>query len=141
METLRHLLHYYKGNSNSRFLYVTNSESLYDITTGRLCWFVQQRSFADSMVNCTGFLLRFFVLHIFIQEFMKMIIFSSSFQRRLRKKEIVFEEAPAQEVHFLSLSDLSNLLYKIFDNWNDQGGSTSGPEGVSFLLSSSLDRS
>ena len=35
METLRHLLHYYKGNSNSRFLYVTNSESSYDITTGK----------------------------------------------------------------------------------------------------------
>lgn len=35
----------------------------------------------------------------------------------INKKQITFEEAPAQEMHFLALSDLGDLLYKIFDNW------------------------
>ena len=35
------------------------------------------------------------------------------------------EEAPVQEMHFLALSDLGDLLYKIFDNWG---------EGINLIL-------
>ena len=34
IETLRKLLHYYKGNLNSRLLYITGPDSLYEDTTG-----------------------------------------------------------------------------------------------------------
>lgn len=35
IETLRKLLHYYKGNLNSRLLYITGPDSLYEETTGK----------------------------------------------------------------------------------------------------------
>lgn len=35
IETLRKLLHYYKGNLNSRLLYITGPDSLYEDTTGK----------------------------------------------------------------------------------------------------------
>lgn len=48
----------------------------------------------------------------------------------INKKQITFEEAPAQEMHFLALSDLGDLLYKIFDNWGE-----GAPAGISFYFS------
>lgn len=35
IETLHKLLHYYKGNLNSRLLYITGPDSLYEDTTGK----------------------------------------------------------------------------------------------------------
>ena len=35
IETLRKVLHYYKGNITSRFLYVTGPEGMYEETTGK----------------------------------------------------------------------------------------------------------
>ena len=40
--------------------------------------------------------------------------FFKLFSTVINKKQITFEEAPAQEMHFLALSDLGDLLYKIF---------------------------
>ena len=52
----------------------------------------------------------------------------------INKKQITFEEAPAQEMHFLALSDLGDLLYKIFDNWGEGSACLQVPQVFHFTF-------
>ena len=52
----------------------------------------------------------------------------------INKKQITFEEAPAQEMHFLALSDLGDLLYKIFDNWGEGSACLQVPQVFHLLF-------
>lgn len=134
METLRHLLHYYKGNSNSRFLYVTNSESSYDITTGKTLLVHSAEEFCRQYGELHRLSVKILRTPYLYSGIYENDYFFKLFSKVFEKKEIVFEEAPTQEVHFLALSDLSNLLYKIFDNWNDQEGALQVPQVFHFTF-------
>ena len=68
IETLHKLLHYYKGNLNSRLLYITGPDSLYEDSS------------AGNTASCIRSLSRFCVCRIFIPVLMRRIIFSSCSQ-------------------------------------------------------------
>ena len=61
--------------------------------------------------------------------------FFKLFSTVINKKQITFEEAPAQEMHFLALSDLGDLLYKIFDNWGEGSACLQVPQVFHFYFS------
>lgn len=77
---------------------------------------------------------RFCVCRIFIPVLMRRIIFFKLFSTVINKKQITFEEAPAQEMHFLALSDLGDLLYKIFDNWGEGSACLQVPQVFHFTF-------
>lgn len=80
IETLRKLLHYYKGNLNSRLLYITGPDSLYEDTTGKTLMVRSEKSSAGNTASCIRSLSRFCVCRIFIPVLMRRIIFSSCSQ-------------------------------------------------------------
>lgn len=80
IETLRKLLHYYKGNLNSRLLYITGPDSLYEDTTGKTLMVRSAEEFCRQYGELHQIASRSCVCRIFILVLMRRIIFSSCSQ-------------------------------------------------------------
>ena len=91
IETLRKLLHYYKGNLNSRLLYITGPDSLYEDTTGKTLMVrygrrvlqAIRRTASDRCQDSACAVSLFPVL-------MRRIFFSKLFSTVINKKQITF---------------------------------------------------
>ena len=88
LETLRKVLHYYKGNTNSRLLYITGPEGLYEETTG-------------SIANCIRFLLRFCVRRTFIPALTRRIISFNYFLKHSIKSRFSLKKHHLRKCIFL----------------------------------------
>lgn len=119
IETLRKLLHYYKGNLNSRLLYITGPDSLYEDTTGKTLMVRSAEEFCRQYGELHQIAVKILRVPYLYSGTYEEDYFFKLFSTVINKKQITFEEAPAQEMHFLALSDLGDLLYKIFDNWGE----------------------
>lgn len=124
IETLRKLLHYYKGNLNSRLLYITGPDSLYEDTTGKTLMVRSAEEFCRQYGELHQIAVKILRVPYLYSGTYEEDYFFKLFSTVINKKQITFEEAPAQEMHFLALSDLGDLLYKIFDNWGEESSSS-----------------
>lgn len=120
LETLRKVLHYYKGNTNSRLLYITGPEGLYEETTGKTLMVRTVEEFSRQYCELHQISVKILRAPYLYSGTYEEDYFFQLFSKALNQKSILFEEAPSQEMYFLALSDLADLLYKIFDNWNEE---------------------
>lgn len=120
LETLRKVLHYYKGNTNSRLLYITGPEGLYEETTGKTLMVRTVEEFCRQYCELHQISVKILRAPYLYSGTYEEDYFFQLFSKALHQKSILFEEAPSQEMYFLALSDLADLLYKIFDNWNEE---------------------
>lgn len=120
LETLRKVLHYYKGNTNSRLLYITGPEGLYEETTGKTLMVRTVEEFCRQYCELHQISVKILRAPYLYSGTYEEDYFFQLFSKALNQKSILFEEAPSQEMYFLALSDLADLLYKIFDNWNEE---------------------
>ena len=134
IETLRKLLHYYKGNLNSRLLYITGPDSLYEDTTGKTLMVRSAEEFCRQYGELHQIAVKILRVPYLYSGTYEEDYFFKLFSTMINKKQITFEEAPAQEMHFLALSDLGDLLYKIFDNWGEGSACLQVPQVFHFTF-------
>lgn len=134
IETLRKLLHYYKGNRNSRLLYITGPDSLYEDTTGKTLMVRSAEEFCRQYGELHQIAVKILRVPYLYSGTYEEDYFFKLFSTVINKKQITFEEAPAQEMHFLALSDLGDLLYKIFDNWGEGSACLQVPQVFHFTF-------
>ena len=134
IETLRKLLHYYKGNLNSRLLYITGPDSLYEDTTGKTLMVRSAEEFCRQYGELHQIAVKILRVPYLYSGTYEEDYFFKLFSTVINKKQITFEEAPAQEMHFLSLSDLGDLLYKFSSLYGiNYGLAAAGLETLSLL--------
>lgn len=134
IETLHKLLHYYKGNLNSRLLYITGPDSLYEDTTGKTLMVRSAEEFCRQYGELHQIAVKILRVPYLYSGTYEEDYFFKLFSTVINKKQITFEEAPAQEMHFLALSDLGDLLYKIFDNWGEGSACLQVPQVFHFTF-------
>lgn len=74
LETLRKVLHYYKGNTNSRLLYITGPEGLYEETTGKTLMVRTVEEFCRQYCELHQISVKILVRRIFIPALTRRII-------------------------------------------------------------------
>ncbi len=119
IENLRRLLRYYRGDLNTRFLYITGPESFYDKTTGKTLMVHSAEEFCRQYGKLHQISVKILRTPYLYSGTYEKDYFFKLFSNAFLHNEIHFEEAPGQELYFLAGNDLADLLYKIFDNWNE----------------------
>lgn len=134
MERLRRILQYCKGQENSQMLYVAGPEGNYTVPTGKT---VLAKAAEDLCLHFNE------VKRVPVKILRAPYLYSASYEKdyfyRLfqtveRKKEIIFPEYPKQKMYFLCMEDLSELIYRILDNWDSENEILNVPDyfGVTF---------
>ena len=86
----------------------------------RLCWYKMQRMCADAMRDCNGLTVKILRVPYLYSGTYKKDFFYKIFQASKESQKLFFREAPEQKACFLYSMDLAELMYKLFDNWNDE---------------------
>ena len=94
IETLRKLLHYYKGNLNSRLLYITGPDSLYEDTTGKTLMVRSAEEFCRQYGELHQIAVKILRVPYLYSGTYEEDYFFKLFSTVINKKQITFEEAP-----------------------------------------------
>ena len=120
LEQLRQILQLCKKNKEIRMLYLTGQESIYNITSGKTLLVSAAENVVmeyGNMYQINTKILRIPHLYsaLYTQDF-----FYKLFTEAEQSGKIVFEESPEQNIYFLCMDDLAELLYKVYDNWGKE---------------------
>ena len=120
LEQLRQILQLCKKNKEIRMLYLTGQESIYNITSGKTLLVSAAENVVmeyGNMYQINTKILRIPHLYsaVYTQDF-----FYKLFTEAEQSGKIVFEESPEQNIYFLCMDDLAELLYKVYDNWGKE---------------------
>ena len=101
-------------------LYLTGQESIYNITSGKTLLVSAAENVVmeyGNMYQINTKILRIPHLYsaVYTQDF-----FYKLFTEAEQSGKIVFEESPEQNIYFLCMDDLAELLYKVYDNWGKE---------------------
>ena len=116
LEQLRQILQLCKKNKEIRMLYLTGQESIYNITSGKTLLVSAAENVVmeyGNMYQINTKILRIPHLYsaVYTQDF-----FYKLFTEAEESGKIVFEESPEQNIYFVCMDDLAELLYKVYDN-------------------------
>ena len=112
LEQLRQILQLCKKNKEIRMLYLTGQESIYNITSGkntsgirsRKCSYGIWKYVSDKHQDSENSSFIFSGIHT-------GLFFISCLQRQKKSgKNLFFEESPEQNIYFLCMDDLAELL-------------------------------
>ena len=122
-EELREVLEYAKElQTHAKIIFLSSLDAAFSKQTDRailssakedLCRFYAQETSLDIKVVQ--------IPYLYSGTFAKDFLYGV-FEQAHRKQAVVLEEAPHERTHFLSLSDLSQLLTRLIDNWKSGGG-------------------
>ena len=120
LEQLRQILQLCKKNKEIRMLYLTGQESIYNITSGKTLLVSAAENVVmeyGNMYQINTKILRIPHLYsaVYTQDF-----FYKLFTEAEESGKIVFEESPEQNIYFVCMDDLAELLYKVYDNWGKE---------------------
>mgnify|MGYP000016616916 FL=1 len=101
-------------------LYLTGQESIYNITSGKTLLVSAAENVVmeyGNMYQINTKILRIPHLYsaVYTQDF-----FYKLFTEAEESGKIVFEESPEQNIYFVCMDDLAELLYKVYDNWGKE---------------------
>lgn len=112
IETLHKLLHYYKGNLNSRLLYITGPDSLYEDTTGKTLMVRSAEEFCRQYGELHQIAVKILRVPYLYSGTYEEDYFFKLFSTVINKKQITFEEAPAQMFPAANITYLSDVLIR-----------------------------
>lgn len=118
-EKLRRVLQYCKGDREVRILYLTGPESMYDTVTGKTLLVCEAEELCQKYAALHGISVTTVRLPYLYSGTCKEDYLFRLFEEMEEKGRIVFQESPEQGMFFLSLPDLSELLYKLTDDWEN----------------------
>lgn len=119
-ENLRKILQYCRKGVQSHFLYVTGPEGMYDVPTGKTLLVQNAEDVCRRYAGLYGLTVKILRVPYLYSGTYKKDFFYRIFQASKESQKLFFQEAPEQKACFLYSMDLAELMYKLFDNWNDE---------------------
>ena len=134
LEQLRKIMRRCGKNGASQVVYLTSLEGCYEERTGktelvaaseRLCmYYAEEKHIPVKLVR---------IPFLYSAEFEDDFLYKKI--RQIDEEQaVVFEELPEQPAYFLSMEDLAELLYRIFDTWDEENEILNVPDcfGLTF---------
>ena len=119
-EMLRKVLQYCKGRDKVHIVYLTGPDGSYDVSTGKTLLVSGAEEMCVRYASLYGMKVKIIrSLYLYSGQY-SADYFSRIFFIMKEKGRIVFPEKRLQGLYFLSVQDLASLLYKVFDNWNEE---------------------
>ena len=119
-ENLRKILQYCRKGVQSHFLYVTGPEGMFDVPTGKTLLVQNAEDVCRRYAGLYGLRVKILRVPYLYSGTYKKDFFYKIFQASKESQKLFFQEAPEQKACFLYSMDLAELMYKLFDNWNDE---------------------
>lgn len=118
-ETIRKILQYCKNKEDCHILYLIGPEALFDKPTGKTLLVRSAEDLCLSYARMYGLQLKIVRMpYLYSAVYEKDYIYKV-FSEIQENGKITFKEGKDQQLFFLCGMDLARLLYKLYDNWNE----------------------
>ena len=118
-EMLRKILQLCRGKRNMRIVYLTGPERLYDVPTGKTLLVSEMENLSREYAKLYKITVKIIRSPYLYSEQYEKDFLNTVFREISAEQKITFQEDESQRMFFLSMQDLAELMYKIFDNWDE----------------------
>ena len=119
-EILRKILQLCRGKRNMRIVYLTGPERLYDVPTGKTLLVSEMENLSREYAKLYKTTVKIIRSPYLYSEQYEKDFLNTVFREISTEQKITFQEDESQRMFFLSMQDLAELMYKIFDNWDEK---------------------
>ena len=103
-----------------RIVYLTGPERLYDVTTGKTLLVSEMENLSREYAKLYKTTVKIIRSPYLYSEQYEKDFLNTVFREISAEQKITFQEDESQRMFFLSMQDLAELMYKIFDNWDEK---------------------
>ena len=118
-EILRKILQLCRGKRNMRIVYLTGPERLYDVPTGKTLLVSEMENLCREYAKLYKITVKIIRSPYLYSEQYEKDFLNTVFREISAEQKITFQEDESQRMFFVSMQDLAELMYKIFDNWDE----------------------
>ena len=118
-EMLRKILQLCREKRNMRIVYLTGPERLYDVTTGKTLLVSEMENLSREYAKLYKTTVKIIRSPYLYSEQYEKDFLNTVFREISAEQKITFQEDESQRMFFVSMQDLAELMYKIFDNWDE----------------------
>ena len=118
-EILRKILQLCRGKRNMRIVYLTGPERLYDVPTGKTLLVSEMENLCREYAKLYKTTVKIIRSPYLYSEQYEKDFLNTVFREISAEQKITFQEDESQRMFFMSMQDLAELMYKIFDNWDE----------------------
>ena len=118
-EMLRKILQLCRGKRNMRIVYLTGPERLYDVPTGKTLLVSEMENLCREYAKLYKTTVKIIRSPYLYSEQYEKDFLNTVFREISAQQKITFQEDESQRMFFMSMQDLAELMYKIFDNWDE----------------------
>lgn len=119
-EMLRKILQLCRRKRNMRIVYLTGPERLYDVPTGKTLLVSEIENLSREYAKLYKTTVKIIRSPYLYSEQYEKDFLNTVFREISAEQKITFQEDESQRMFFLSMQDLAELMYKIFDNWDEK---------------------
>ena len=102
-----------------RIVYLTGPERLYDVPTGKTLLVSEMENLSREYAKLYKSTVKIIRSPYLYSEQYEKDFLNTVFRETSTEQKITFQEDESQRMFFLSMQDLAELMYKIFDNWDE----------------------
>lgn len=102
-----------------RIVYLTGPERLYDVTTGKTLLVSEMENLSREYAKLYKTTVKIIRSPYLYSEQYEKDFLNTVFREISAEQKITFQEDESQRMFFMSMQDLAELMYKIFDNWDE----------------------
>ena len=102
-----------------RIVYLTGPERLYDVPTGKTLLVSEIENLSREYAKLYKTTVKIIRSPYLYSEQYEKDFLNTVFREISAEQKITFQEDESQRMFFLSMQDLAELMYKIFDNWDE----------------------
>ena len=102
-----------------RIVYLTGPERLYDVPTGKTLLVSEMENLCREYAKLYKITVKIIRSPYLYSEQYEKDFLNTVFREISTEQKITFQEDESQRMFFLSMQDLAELMYKIFDNWDE----------------------
>lgn len=102
-----------------RIVYLTGPERLYDVPTGKTLLVSEMENLSREYAKLYKSTVKIIRSPYLYSEQYEKDFLNTVFREISAEQKITFQEDESQRMFFLSMQDLAELMYKIFDNWDE----------------------
>ena len=102
-----------------RIVYLTGPERLYDVQTGKTLLVSEMENLCREYAKLYKTTVKIIRSPYLYSEQYEKDFLNTVFREISAEQKITFQEDESQRMFFMSMQDLAELMYKIFDNWDE----------------------
>ena len=103
-----------------RIVYLTGPERLYDVPTGKTLLVSEMENLSREYAKLYKTTVKIIRSPYLYSEQYEKDFLNTVFREISAEQKITFQEDESQRMFFMSMQDLAELMYKIFDNWDEK---------------------